>query len=581
MKLLRKAATVGTSFGPSYAVLNLSKVGLRYFRFMIKSSPKSRDRLLKAFTDHPNIGWIFSATGWFNLAVGVWARDNAEINDISTSIRAVLGKDDKIVYQSELTSLYGFGDRLIGKPTIPMPIIDAVYTPLELSPIELDYIKLLTLDSTQPSAELAEVLGIGADEVNNLATSLEEKGIIVGYQERINYSGTYYKVFIDTLSRKHPHSVDALIERLWADPKCIYLERANGKYDLEFELILDRKRDLKSYLVEFTEYQTAILTENLYTNLYPLNKTANMRAIQEALVGQEGPIIDLRNSKLWYLNHKGADAYLSIYENRKYFETMEKSELDLFEEITTHLSSEHGGKSFSLIDIGSGDGMKGRIFIEQLGEQNVKAYYPVDIQPIELAVAMQAHKEGTYAKHPTLLDIENLGARFPLHLLPSEAQIYVFFGGTYGNFKSAQINQYLKSIMQPGVELLVAMPIVTEGKTEEAIIESYANLKYQGAAFGPLEQVGLSLEDFEPNQTYKGLRVQIAFEDERLVSSFVLSKDVLAAGREFEKGTRFKMVTSWKPTLNQVAEALEADFDVVKTFHNKDMSISLVRTKGN
>ncbi|KND49217.1 MAG: hypothetical protein AB203_02360 [Parcubacteria bacterium C7867-008] len=579
MQTVEMKERIGTSFGPSYAVLNLSKVGLRYFRFMIKSSPKSRSRLLKVFADHPNIGWIFSATGWFNLAVGVWAKDNAEINDISTSIRSVLGKDDKIVYQSELTSLYGFGDRLIGKDFSPMPIIDAVYSPIELTPIELDYIKLLTLDSTQDSNELSEVLGIPSNEVDILTQSLTEKGIIVGYQERINYTGIYYKVFIDTLSKKNSHAVDVLLEKLWTDPKCIYVERANGKYDLEFELILARKGDLKPYLKDFGEYKTAILTENLYTNLYPLNKTANLRAIQEALVGQDGPVIDFRNSKLWYLNHHGADAYLSIYENRAYFETMEKSELDLFDEVASYIRTGHDDIKYSVMDIGSGDGLKGRVFIERLGEKDVKGYYPIDIQPIELAVALRTHQEGAYAKHPTLLDIENLPARFPLTLLPSEEQVYVFFGGTYGNFKSAEINQYLKPIVQPGIEMLISMPIITEGKTEEEIIASYTGTKFQDMTFGPLAQIGFKLEDFETSTLQDDLHVYIAMEDQRLVSSYILKEDVVVLGRTFDKGTTFKMTSSWKPTLDQVIDALAQDFDVKKTFHNKDMSISLVCAK--
>src|SRR6185312_2050861 len=167
---------------------------------------------------------------------------------------------------------------------------------------------------------------------------------------------------------------------------------------------------------------------------------------------------------------------------------MEKGELDLFNEIVLYIKAKYADDTFNIIDIGSGNGIKGRIFIERLGEQRVKAYYPIDIQPIELAAALKANEKGPYAKHPTLLPFEKLGARFPLKLLPSEEQICVFFGGTYGNFASATINRYLKSALSPTSFLLVAMPIVAEVKSEGEIISSYTNIKIEDTAFGPLEQ---------------------------------------------------------------------------------------------
>jgi uncharacterized SAM-dependent methyltransferase len=213
----------------------------------------------------------------------------------------------------------------------------------------------------------------------------------------------------------------------------------------------------------------------------------NLKEIKDTLAGQKGSVIDFRNSKLWYLNYRGTSAYLSIYENKQYFESMNKSELDLFADVVTYIKQESLIKSYSVIDIGSGDGFKGRVFIERLGEENVKAYYPVDIQPIELAAALKAHEDGTYAKSPVLLDIENLSARFPLKLHPGEGQVYGFFGGTYGNFKSSVINSHLKILVSdPSAVVVISMPIRSNTKTDEQIIQTYTAKSVEDMAFGPL-----------------------------------------------------------------------------------------------
>jgi len=567
-------------FGPPYAVLNLSKIGLRYFRLFIKCSSTSRKKLINKFIRHPNIGWIFSAKGWFNLAIGVWAKDNAEINDLSTSIRNSLDINDEVVYQSELTSLYGFGNRPITHKSLAMPIVDATINPIELSPLELDYIKIVTIDSSLTKTEISQVLGISKRELESLHKNLIENGVIVGYQKRVNYGGIYYKVFVDTQSKKGKDCVDKLEKMLWNDNACIYFERANGKYDLEFELILPRRSRLQKYLKGFSEYKIAELTANLYTNLYPLSKVAHLKEIKDIIFKQKGKVIDLRNSKLWYLPYKGSEAYLNIYENKKYFELMEKDELNLFNHLALYFKNKYPNNLFHIIDIGSGDGLKGRIFIEKLGEESVKTYYPIDVQPLELATVLMTHRGCKYSKHPTLLNIESLSTRFPLSILPHEMQIHCFLGGTYGNFKIESINSYLKPLLVDSTTvLLITMPILSADKTERAIMDSYANLQYENIAFGPLAQIGFKKNDFVPNLRYPGLFVQLQIEDGCLVSSFVLKRSVNIFGKNFQKGTIFKMISSWKPTLEGFKTALEKDFKIEKIFHNPKMAIAVLSTQ--
>lgn len=573
-----KATVSGGQFGAPYAVLNISKLGFRYFRIGFQLSASSLPILTEKFKLHPNVGWIFTTEGWCNLVIGIFAHDNAQINDISSSIRSELQASDTIVFQSELTSLYGFGNRpmLADANKKAMPIIDAIYQPLDFSPLELDYIKLLTMDSAVASPEMAAILSITEEKLCALKNSLEERGVIVGYQDRIDYGPKHWKVFIDTSSKRADSNGGNIVEALWSDARCIYVERANAKYDLEFELVLDSEADLSKYTESFETFQVIQFSANVYTNLYPLSKTANLVEIKKAVDKQVGNVVDLRESKLWYLNYQGAQGYLNIYDHREYFETMEKSELDLFDQLVVVLKSKYPNTLFHVIDIGSGNGMKGRIFIEKLGEKNIKAYYPVDIQPIELAAALNAHKGSKYAIHPTLLDFESLASRFPLKLLPGEIQIFLFLGGTYGNYPSKVINSYMKPLLSQSSALFIAMPLRAAGKTDQEIISSYMSASVEDVAFGPLTQIGFEKKDFARNAQNPELHVMPVLEDGRLVTTLQLKNDVKVLERTFTKGTTFKFTTSWKPSLPDVRVALESDFTVEEMFHNQDMSLTLI-----
>lgn len=585
MKLLRgRKSNSYTDFGPPYAVLNLSKIGIHYFRMMIKT-PKNnglRKTLLESYIKHPNTGWIFSGKGWFNIAVGVWAHDNNEINELGVALRRLLGPRDSLVHQSELTSLYSFGHQPVaGEKAKPMPIVDSALGHRQLSHLELDYIKLVTLDDSLGHQEIAKILSTSVKTIEKMRADFEDQGIIVGRQRRINYPGYYYKVFIDTSSAKYPGADDELARRVWNDTDCIYFERANSKYNLEFELILKKRRYIKKYVKDFSDYKLATLDNNLYTNLYPLSKVANMLEIREILMSQIGkPATDLRQSKIWYLNYRAADAYLNIYSNKRYFEVMEKSELDLFSEIADYLKTEKNNHKYNIVDIGSGNGLKAQYFINELGDKSVKAYYAVDVQPIELAAALRAHEGSSYGLHPVLLDFANLGARFPLKTLPGESQLYLFLGGTYGNFPGSVINGYLKCLLdEPNSRLFITMPIHKKQLNEEDLISMYLTKEIEDLAFGPLLQAGFSKNDFLDNPVKKGLKVMISIEDKRLVSSFTLAKNKKLLERMFKKDSIFKMTTSWKPTLNEFRDSLETDFKVEKIFSNSSMAIAEVAKK--
>jgi len=321
--------------GPPYAVLNVSKIGLRYFRMFIKASRKSREKLATQLVNHPNVGWMLYAKGWFTMGIGFWAKDNAEINDISEQIRNVLTPQDEIVLQSELTSLYSFGDRSALKIGQPMCIVDSTINPVELSPIEIDFIKLQALDSSLEAEELQSILNLDVKRLEEIRVKLTKAGVIVGQQERVEYAGIHFKVIVDSLSRKKANAVDELVHKLWHDSNCIYFERANSKYDLEFELVLAKKAEIKEYVKNFSDFKIAIPTKNLYINLYSINKVANFKEIQEIFLTQNDKVVDFRNSKLWYLNYAGVKAYLDIYAgSKKYFEILEQGEMNLLKEIT-------------------------------------------------------------------------------------------------------------------------------------------------------------------------------------------------------------------------------------------------------
>lgn len=160
--------------------------------------------------------------------------------------------------------------------------------------------------------------------------------------------------------------------------------------------------------------------------------------------------------------------------------------------------------------------------------------------------------------------------------MPLEKQIHLFFGGTYGNFEHARINNFIRPLADGENILLIAMPI-SDYITDQEIIASYTNIKVEDVAFGPLIQMGFSKKDFKRNRDDPSLVVQIDIVDRCLVSSLVLNNTMKISDKTFDTGTVFRVTTSWKPKLNEFMEALSTDFIVDRMFHNQSMAIAMVR----
>ena len=79
-----------------------------------------------------------------------------------------------------------------------MCLVDSTLSTTPLSSLQSDYIKLITLDYTYSDSYLATLLNVSEAQIKELKTELNEREVIVGSQEHMQYGGTYYKLFIDS-----------------------------------------------------------------------------------------------------------------------------------------------------------------------------------------------------------------------------------------------------------------------------------------------------------------------------------------------------------------------------------------------
>lgn len=150
-----------------------------------------------------------------------------------------------------------------------------------------------------------------------------------------------------------------------------------------------------------------------------------------------------------------------------------------------------------------------------------------------------------------MLDFKNLSSKFPLQLAPNEGQIYLLFGGTYGNFKHEEINSYLQKIINTKNAILVVSIPIRDFIPKQKIIDSYLNQTFQNYLIQPLIAFGFKEQDFSNNTNNENLKMNIEFIDNCIKTFFILESDKVIQNIQFKKGMKFSMTSSWKPTLNE------------------------------
>ena len=573
-----------TEYGAPSAVLNFSRMGYKYYRMFFKVDKRDMHKLTQEISANPSVNWIISADegGGWNFAVGLLAKDNREVFDAQKSIKRLLYKRSELVSVSELVGAWFFPNHPQKDDDISLQFIEPELNSPELTPLEWDYLKLISLDVSMLREEIARLLNTTEQEVMVTHAKLEKQGIIIGEQRRFNFSGNYYKIIIDTGSVNDYNKLKQFKEGLFKNPNLIYAVDSLGQCDFEIEIYADSIEEIKELMKDFTSYSVATNFKYLHQMPFPVGKTANMLELKETIESQSGTEIDMLNSKTWYLNASAVESYLALSDEAEYASNLKTDEVSQIKEAADFYVEHYADKKqlINVVDMGSGNGLVGKTVTKALGVDRIKAYYPVDIQPVELMTVVDNHKDMPYKTKPVVVDFEKMYTRFPLHLSPEETQLYIFFGSTYGNFKIDEINGYINSfIKDTDNKMIVHMAIYDLERHSEDIVKAYSGVKVCEFVSGQLLQLGFKKEDFEQNKLYPEIITTAYIENSCLVIKMTLKRDVKLFGKTFIRGTNFKVSSSRKMSAQEFKSALERSFNIDFFSQTSSSAIAIIGAK--
>ncbi|MBU0757040.1 MAG: Lrp/AsnC family transcriptional regulator [Nanoarchaeota archaeon] len=266
-----------------YLIINHFKLGLNYIRVFFKYQDINTEKekeIIKYISDLPQIGWLGSQDGIWDLVAVFQVRTNEELNDILKRIYFKFGNylQDREITPSLRISHFKH-HFLHGVRDYSYDLIEGPLQDMKIDEINYRILKSLSEDARKSIIEISNSVGISSKNVIHRIKKLEENGIIIAYKTAFNLPLLGYHYFHIFLNLKDSsYEFEKKVYNYLAQHKYIfYISQALGKADFEFEIALKSHNELFDFMKELRdkfyenikEYSSVLIYKTYKINYLP------------------------------------------------------------------------------------------------------------------------------------------------------------------------------------------------------------------------------------------------------------------------------------------------------------------------
>ncbi len=262
-------------------VIDISKLGFTvhksFLRLQNVNQTKERE-IITFLLNHPQIVWLASCDGMYDLAFGTWAKDMAFLDRTLSEINHSFGQ-----YISErhiatiIRGEYFVRTYLSSKKEFNSAFessFGAVPAPVALDLSDWKILSLLSTHARMGALELAKTVGLSADTIALRIKKLEKTGVIRHYNLTPNesvYPYLHYKVLVGfrmiSIERER-----ALREYCKMHPHIVYIVKALGPWEFEMDLETESVEQFRSIMREVKTQFSDILKDYSALSIYQVHK---------------------------------------------------------------------------------------------------------------------------------------------------------------------------------------------------------------------------------------------------------------------------------------------------------------------
>jgi len=226
-----------------YTIINVAKLGYMYIRLFISiqnGDEQTEKEIADYFIQKREVSWISKVGDDWNFVVVLLEHDITRFRQLYDDF--LYHFNDKISERevSIATEVYHFKNKfLFDRPDSSYCIVGGPLGKAKLDKIDVFVLNKLSTNARVSVLDIAKVLHISPKTVAARIKRLKSENIILDYRCRINYEVLGYQHSHISLifSRRSKELEKKFFSRLAMHQRVVYITKAIGRWDLEFEIL--------------------------------------------------------------------------------------------------------------------------------------------------------------------------------------------------------------------------------------------------------------------------------------------------------------------------------------------------------
>lgn len=264
-----------------YTVIDVSKLGFtvhKNFLSLQNMNQNKEKKLIDFLKNHPDVVWIASCDGKYDLAFGTWAKDIEYLDKTLNELNRKFGEhiaDRQIA--TIIKGIYFIRDYLIdkeGSSKYRKSFFGAVPEKDKVDSKDWKILYHIANNPRRPILNLSKKVRISPDSVRKKIKKLENIGIIKHYNfvpNESNYPYLHYKVLMG-LKNFDLEKENKLIEYCRKNPNIVYIVKSLGPWEFEIDIEVESAKQFREIMMEIKTRFNDILKEHSTLQIYQVHK---------------------------------------------------------------------------------------------------------------------------------------------------------------------------------------------------------------------------------------------------------------------------------------------------------------------
>ncbi|MFC1753160.1 Lrp/AsnC family transcriptional regulator [Thermoproteota archaeon] len=264
-----------------YTIIDTSKLGFTVHRNFLRLQNLDREKeteLIEFLKNHPNVVWVASCDGRFDLAFGTWARDMAYLDKTLNELNHTFGE---YISEREMATIirgeYFIREYLIEKKATladRKSLIEAVSEPVKMDDNDWKVLVELGKNARITAVDIAKKAGISADAVADRIKKLEKSGVVRHYNlvpNESKYPFLHYKVLIG-LRNASEQRENSLMEYCRMNPNIFYIVKSLGPWEFEIDMEVENAEQFRDIMMDIKTKFKEIIKDYSALHIYQVHK---------------------------------------------------------------------------------------------------------------------------------------------------------------------------------------------------------------------------------------------------------------------------------------------------------------------